>query len=725
MATDAEIKAALSEKIDSYEAWCKTMDSLSLTHDYGMQMGMIPTCSYVEYSLGPQHRRPGRISHNSDARKHWWYAREAMRMHYKVYPEPTDVMRAVFNQYSLQQLHFAHMALDDPNFVAYTPTVDDGVRDRQIRTTFGKMLRKLFINFTDDEIQAFEAAHRSELDPTFLIATELDDIVHTYRNMDGDSGCMRYAPSHWDLLQNQHPASAYHAPGMGVAYTKVGEVIKSRAVIWVNPDNPDDKRFVRVYGDPALKRKLTMSGYVQRGLTGAKLKAVPTKRHGENMFVVPYLDGPGGDQTSNDGCWVFHPAGSEYLHIVDKNQADMLMAAGAQCARAKNTDVRTTLRPFDMSTLNVIDVFTNEPFSKLEHDVAYAYVDGKIMPFRDGSTLPPEYSGHLIYIYDNEAHTRRLLPCTAEVHDAGFPWAGMRLHRDVDTLRQFHIALLSPELGYERDAKADYSAVFRFTPPGGTTELVMLKSDAYRVLDLTGARYAHRSEADTLKKSRVYLALGEIDGYKTLVHKDHPDMVTTAGGKRAHKNLHKLVQLWDGRWEFARLCVRRTLWGQSVYLRVGESLPEPSTVLLDHVFKNRYERIVRDIVRANQAIEWTKLFTSRMNSGLGDVALRVTASGDLASTGWNAVSLDNIRQAFAKVKETTDEQLMDRFGEVEPLRVWQRHAEAALAYHDEKLATLIPTRTPAPAPAIPEPATADSLTRAIDTLLEARVVERV
>ena len=51
--------------------------------------------------------------------------------------------------------HYVHLSVTktETDFVAYTPSVEYGERDRQTRLKFGKYLRKAFPDMTDADIQ--------------------------------------------------------------------------------------------------------------------------------------------------------------------------------------------------------------------------------------------------------------------------------------------------------------------------------------------------------------------------------------------------------------------------------------------------------------------------------------------------------------------------------------------------------------------------------------------
>lgn len=107
--------------------------------------------------------------------------------------------------------------------------------------------------------------------------------------------------------QGHHPARVYaETPELSLAVLYDGDGrINARALCYVNPDNPEDKRYVRVYGDSALTRRLQRRGFKLKGLAGARLKRIMLDEHPENdsrrcAALFPYIDPPGGPNGSGD-----------------------------------------------------------------------------------------------------------------------------------------------------------------------------------------------------------------------------------------------------------------------------------------------------------------------------------------------------------------------------------------------------------------------------------------
>jgi len=234
----------------------------------------------------------------------WWLVRERLRMVFGVYPPATSMIERI-NSMNATFPYAVHVSTVDPTKIAYTLSEQDGIADRQLSTTIGKFLKKHLIVLSDEEVQMVDAAHRADLSNELEIVTGAAQIQEVYTNMIGDSGCMRYSPSHFSLPDDLHPSIVYDAPGVGVAVLRDGEGnVKARSVVYVNPNNPNDKRYVRLYGDSMLKRRLERNGFECKTLLGVTLRAVPhpkfTDNTGGERIIAPYIDGAGGN-TGQDG----------------------------------------------------------------------------------------------------------------------------------------------------------------------------------------------------------------------------------------------------------------------------------------------------------------------------------------------------------------------------------------------------------------------------------------
>lgn len=267
-------------------------------------------------------------THSSFPVSLWWLLRERLRMMFGVYPAASEMLGHL-NTLNATVAFAVHISVADPTKIAYTPSAADGEADRQLSTTIGKFLKKHVITMTDEEVQAVDAAHRADMSREIEIITGAAAIKEVYTNMVGDSGCMRYSSSHFNLPADYHPSMVYDAPGVGVAVLRNGSgEVKARTVVYTNPNDPSDKRYVRLYGDGMLKKRLERAGYQCKTLLGVTLRAVPSPRHtstdDKTVIVGPYIDGAGGNSGYDGRYGVLTDAG---LTMVSQADAEEIQRA--------------------------------------------------------------------------------------------------------------------------------------------------------------------------------------------------------------------------------------------------------------------------------------------------------------------------------------------------------------------------------------------------------------
>ena len=226
------------------------------------------------------------------------------------------------------------------------------------------------VGLSDAYIQRVEQEWRAELNPNFNVATTPEDIEYVYTHMSGDTGCMRHGKGHFDL--NVHPSAVYASPGMGVAYVGgIGGAVVSRAVVWVNPEDENDKRFVRVYGAPHLRKKLGRAGYRETDLSGAKLRVIAANGSaltgtGPHELVMPYLDGPGGEQGHRDGAYgVWDEADPDYIRILKYTDASALSAANIDIKQLKPTRGCITITRQSLAHMTFVCAVSGGSYNKM------------------------------------------------------------------------------------------------------------------------------------------------------------------------------------------------------------------------------------------------------------------------------------------------------------------------------------------------------------------------
>lgn len=165
---------------------------------------------------------------------------------------------------NMHQRHWVHVSVDPekPDMIAYTRSLKDGMRDRQVRVKLGRYLAQHFGDKLSPQKIAQLVAQHNEHQCEKLrwhIAMTPKRIETVYRR--GPSSCMGHGRGSYDYRLDRdhdiHPACVYGAGDLGVAFLWRGGRITARALVW-----PERKVFGRIYGDAErLGRALDEAGY--------------------------------------------------------------------------------------------------------------------------------------------------------------------------------------------------------------------------------------------------------------------------------------------------------------------------------------------------------------------------------------------------------------------------------------------------------------------------------
>lgn len=198
-------------------------------------------------------------------------------------------------------LHYLHWSVKDPEMVAYTPSLEYGIRDRQVRVRLGRYLSKHFGHVLSEKkrLELVEKHNATALaNCKFHIAMTPGRIETVYTR--GPNSCMGHPRDRF--AQNFHPTRIYGAGDLGVAFmwrkeTDGTQRITARALVW-----PHKMIHGRVYGDESrLKAMLADRGYTEdwMGFEGAAvLYELPP--YGDTPHA-PYIDASLGVSPSPDG----------------------------------------------------------------------------------------------------------------------------------------------------------------------------------------------------------------------------------------------------------------------------------------------------------------------------------------------------------------------------------------------------------------------------------------
>jgi hypothetical protein len=238
-------------------------------------------------------------------RENFWAFREAVRFVTGDYT-PLACIKALSAAGKLKNellLHFPHASVEDPTMLAYTPSHEYGLRDRQVRIKVGKYLTKYYNDvLTSEQIRAFANGMKG-----FALkwATDAEEFRYVYEY--GPNSCMSGSDFD-DIYGDYRPTDVYDTGEFKLAYIEV----EHRTILARGFVHEPTKRWVRVYGDEAdsLADQLNEMGYTKASSwAGAKLKYIVDD---EGQIILPYIDGDARGVTMRNGQWVIVENGCDY-----------------------------------------------------------------------------------------------------------------------------------------------------------------------------------------------------------------------------------------------------------------------------------------------------------------------------------------------------------------------------------------------------------------------------
>lgn len=694
-----KLRELLRGKIDSYERWNAVLAEAGTNFSYFKEWIGVHDSPF-SYAWASLRRVNSRASLTNE--QVWWMYREAARAQLGVYPSLTSVLEDMVANLRLHY-HYAHLSRDDQTMVAYTSSIEDGLRDKQVKMSAGKFMRKMMFLAPDNHIQLMEASHRSELDPSFLVAHTEEEIKRVYTTMAGDSGCMRYPASNWDLPDSCHPSHAYAYAGLGVAYTEDGGVIKSRSVIYDNPDDPKDKRYVRIYGDGCLKRKLELAGYRCDNLQGAKIKAIdlhsvkPARYRAGAHYLVPYLDGAAGNQEQTDGSYGYRLKDEDCIRLINREQYDRLCALGFAAPRFKNTTPIFVVPTVPPEKLVFTCAFSGEQLNGLDHEIALFFKDGEVKKAaRD--KLPAEYCDTATD-FDDEGERRAVWITREDLRAHTFTdnwvYGGSFLSNDRNREKLGVVHLATDKYGADR-----WEHQSQCVQSG---ESWYLRADCMVLFDASGAQTSVPAAAlDELRTAhpKDYVQVAPNGSVKAVSHVRNPKLVTTLGKRRCVRGWHEIVQLADSTWDYTQNARRITVMGINVWVSTKSLVSICDVRLSDEVMGTLMKPYVDSAggnPRGEQKIrDLESYLTTYLRAGIerhhffqkGQMLFRGERYGDQGT-------LAQMRAAVNKLGTMSDEQITDMLEAhyVPYARAWEHHAKQQLKILDTAVATWQPAAT--------------------------------
>lgn len=240
----------------------------------------------------------------------YWVFREMYRAAMRAYKIPSFVktlhdMGVVRPAYDL---HFPHTSLEDPTMVAYTPSYEYGIRDRQVRIKVGKYLQKYYGEvLSTEQIRALANEAKGY---EVQWAKTVEGMREVYRL--GPSSCMSGDWSDEGVDGDVTPIDVYVGEfSLGYFKNSVGKYL-ARGLV-----HEPTKTWVRTYGDEgtALAEAFDALGYTHvRSWEGAHLTVVEDD---DGRTLLPYLDGDAKGVRYADGKWEICASGSDYEHWCD------------------------------------------------------------------------------------------------------------------------------------------------------------------------------------------------------------------------------------------------------------------------------------------------------------------------------------------------------------------------------------------------------------------------
>lgn len=292
----------------------------------------------------------------------WWAVREFARLQYGIY-ELTDALRKV-RQFTYN-LH-AHVSLEDPKMIAYTPDKQSGEADRQIRIAPGRFFSRFLPIMTENFIRQLTEEHIAELSDEVEFV-EGEQIVDEYINFPAGVGaCMTKEC----FSKANHPAWVYVTEKVKLALVRdSGGKVISRSLVY--EPSEDDKRYIRAsYGSPVLEKRLKRKGYKAGTFVGAKLNLKtcdePDEGTGKVTFLLPYIDGNG---QAGSERWSYVAILDGELQVISLDMLNKLRALDpAYVASGINTSGKAKVRPVDTASFQTSCVITGKPINLLTAD---------------------------------------------------------------------------------------------------------------------------------------------------------------------------------------------------------------------------------------------------------------------------------------------------------------------------------------------------------------------
>jgi len=262
--------------------------------------------SYYDFCIFQSRIMNAEVINNAN----FWVFREVYRHTRGLYKIPSFVSTlndmGVVNP--MYDLHFPHTSLEDPTMVAYTPSYEYGIRDRQVRLKVGRYLQKYYGEVLSEEQIRTLANEAKGYEVQW--AKSVEDIREVYRV--GPSSCMSGGWRDEGISGDVTPIDVYAGEfSLGYYKNSAGKII-ARGLV-----HEPTKTWVRTYGDEGttLAEAFNALGYTHsHDWVGAKLNVVIDR---DGRTLLPYLDGDAKGVKRVGSKWEICESGDDYEYWCD------------------------------------------------------------------------------------------------------------------------------------------------------------------------------------------------------------------------------------------------------------------------------------------------------------------------------------------------------------------------------------------------------------------------
>lgn len=182
--------------------------------------------------------------------------------------------------------HFAHLSLKTPGSIAYTPSDEHGVQDRQVTIKVGRYLTEFYVDYMSTETIASYVDRIKSFSEDLKLARSSSEIRSVY--VHGPNSCMSANEEEY-CTGDVHPVEVYGDSDLAIAYLGTLERATARCIVW-----PEKKLYSRLYGDTTLRVVLESAGYSKADtkgndypqFDGATVRAIRCRRG----WIMPYVD---------------------------------------------------------------------------------------------------------------------------------------------------------------------------------------------------------------------------------------------------------------------------------------------------------------------------------------------------------------------------------------------------------------------------------------------------